>query len=219
MLALFSSWAPIFSIAVAIGTLLTVWKGATAIELVKKYWVGVWAALTYPFTSTKRRVESIAEAQESFKSDILELKESINLILSEFRPNGGGSLKDQVTRLEKATHITKVKMEIVLEEKGLAMFETDTEGLCKWVSKHYEQLVGRPSSELMDWGWTLTISDEHLEDVRNAWILAISQKRVFEKKYAIVHPSGKKQYIYCRAVPSMLHDTVVGWLGVLTPLP
>ena len=219
MLAFFTAWAPLFSIIVAFGTIITVWRGASTIEDINKYLASVVSALARPFTGTKRRIEIIAEVQESFKKDIISLQSTLNLILSEFRPNGGGSLKDQVTRLEKATHITKVKMEIVLEEKGLAMFETDAEGLCKWVSKHYEQLVGRPSSELMGWGWTLIISDEHLEDVKAAWILAVSQKRVFEKKYAIVQPCGKKQYIYCRAVPSMLHDTVVGWLGVLTTLP
>jgi len=181
--------------------------GASFLDKARKWFMGVWSALFHPLTFTSRKLSKLEQKHE-------ELASKLDFIVSQLSPNGGSSLLDAITRVEKHQRISETKMGQYLDTKNAAIFETDAEGLYTWVSKSYEELVGRPKIELLNWGWTLPIATHELDSVRHEWALAVEQKRIFEATYS-VDKAGKIVNCRCRAIPTLFKDEVVAWTGIL----
>jgi PAS domain-containing protein len=189
------------------GTALALIFGSSFTGNARKWVIGIWNALFYPFNGTTRKLAHLEKSHEK-------LAEKLDFIVSQLSPNGGSSLRDAVNRLEKHQRISESKMAQYLDTKDAAIFETDANGLYTWVSKSYEKLVGRPKIELINWGWTVPILGADLESIRYEWDLAVKQKRIFEASYRIER-AGVIIHCRCRAIPVLFNDEVVAWTGIL----
>jgi FtsZ-binding cell division protein ZapB len=143
------------------------------------------------------------------KLSIDALEEKINTLLKEFKPNGGGSLKDAVNRLETETsHIlvqmafNKVAVESHVNNYGLinksGFVKTDTEGNTIEVGTSVCRLLQRNFEELKDKNYVNYIYPSE----RDGWIKgitnALNTKSDFEIEVRIALPNvGKaaKKYI------------------------
>jgi PAS domain-containing protein len=199
-----------FGIATASVTLMVAIYGAGSIPYIKN-WIGkIIDVVLYPFTTSSRKLKSIAEEH-------IKINDKIDFIVDQLKPNSGTSLRDAVNRLEKNQLIHEAKMSHYLDSQNAVMFETSAEGLYTWVSKGYEDLTGRHSGELRNWGWTLSIAAQDVALVRSEWYMAIEQKRIFEKVYNVKDVDGKLIECYCRAVPTIVNNNVIAWIGSLKP--
>lgn len=201
----------ILGIFIAVTTAITLIFGKAALIKIRAWGKGIWKALTYPISGTKRELDILKTKQDS-------LATKLDFIISQLSPNGGSSLRDAVTRLEKHQRIAESKMAQYLDTKDAAIFETNELGLYTWVSRSYESLVGRPKSDLLNYGWTVVIVAEDLDSVRHEWSLAIQQKRIFESSYRI-DKHGKIIRCKCKAIPAFFNDEVIAWTGILMEEP
>ena len=191
-------------------TILVAVYGAGTIPFIRD-WVGkVWASIVYPFTRSNRKLNAIV-------ADHVLLGEKLDFVVDQLKPNSGSSLRDAINRLEVNQRIHEAKMSHYLDSQNAIMFETSAEGLYTWVSKGYEDLTGRPAADLRNWGWTLSISAEDLSIVRSEWYVAMEQKRIFEKTYSIRDTDNNLIECYCRAVPTIVNEKVIAWIGSLSP--
>lgn len=201
----------VLGIFIAVTTAITLIFGKAALIKIRAWGKGIWSAITYPLSGTKRELDKVKEKQDS-------LDKKLDFIVSQLSPNGGTSLRDAITRLEKHQRIAESKMAQYLDTKDAAIFETNELGLYTWVSRSYESLVGRPKSDLLKYGWTVAIVAEDLDAVRHEWSLAIEQKRIFESSYRI-DKHGKIIRCKCKAIPAFFNDEVIAWTGILMEEP
>ena len=199
-----------FGIMTAVLTITLTVFGASSIPFIKDWISKIWYGVTYPFSGNTRKLNDLHKDHKN-------LSEKVDYIVEQLKPNSGSSLRDSLDRLEVTQLIHETKMSHYLDSKQAIMFETSAEGLYTWVSKGYEDLTGRSINDLRNWGWTLSIAAEDVALVRAEWYVAIEQKRIFEKTYKIKSLSGESIECYCRAIPTMLNNKVIAWVGILQP--
>lgn len=148
----------------------------------------------------------------------------------EFRPNGGTSLKDAVTSLNK--DVKEMKDEVALIRKAvkkngaqywasiatsrIPTFETDEHGLCTRVNPSMLRLSQRVAEEWQGNGWVVSIHPEDREKISNSWALAVRQHRNFEETYRIRAKDGTTYEVDCAATVLPSEAGVYGYIGSYT---
>lgn len=147
---------------------------------------------------------------------------TIEKMHEEFRPNGGGSLRDAINRIETrllAEQQTRRALSMVLDV-DVAIFERDAAGLCLWINQCYSNISGLSLAEAKNYGWINAIDPRERDRVVNEWDSAIKQKRSFQMEYRIINTqTGIPTKVKCNSCP--LHDDkdeIIGYVGTLTPI-
>lgn len=147
-----------------------------------------------------------------------------DVILAEFRPNGGNSMKDSINRIEnnlQGVRNDAMKMEArqwaIVASLPDPVFETNSTGEYVRVNMAYQYLTGRPAQDLMGNGWEIVIHPEDRSRVWQEWHDAVTRVRAFESAYRLVDFDGTIYSVRCLAHPykNPQDETVLGYLGRL----
>ena len=170
-------------------------------------WLGnIWKSITYPIRGTERKIETLS-------SQHAEMLKKLDIILEQFSPNGGATVKDSLNRIEKRQAINEVMSVTLANSMNIPMFKTESDGSCVWASKAYLNLTGRSLEDTLGFGWILAIKSSDRSEVREEWGEAIKEKTHFEKVFSIIHAEGGEIRVSCRASPSLLNNAIVSWVG------
>jgi len=135
---------------------------------------------------------------------------------SELRPNGGGSLRDAVDRIECSVTGLESQLRGRLELDPGGSFLTDEEGQCLWVSQGWVDLTGIEADDARGDGWIAGIHPDDRRRVYEEWRLAcLAPGVVFDLRYKTapgVQVRGRAVKLTNRAKESLGH------LGSLTPV-
>lgn len=143
--------------------------------------------------------------------------DKLDVVYKELTPNGGGSLKDQVTSTCRVVEVLAAKHRIQLELDKRAAFETDEQGIYRWVNKSYCRATGYTTEEIEQNGWKSLIHPDDRARVTNEWNQAVSDKRDYHQSYRLVCQDDKVLNVIVEASP--LLDTkrnILGYLGIMT---
>jgi PAS domain S-box-containing protein len=149
-------------------------------------------------------------------------------IISELRPNGGASLKDAVTRLERGVEdntrllmIVRHKQKWFAETLGVAMFETDELGRCTFANEAYLELTGLSLEEVKSEGWRNVIEKGEMEEVFRDWDMCVLQGRDFHRS-TIYYNRKENTRRLVNIDAYVIHDYheagVIGWIGYVHPV-
>jgi PAS domain S-box-containing protein len=205
------SWERALALAGALAALLLLLLGKAVWLSVGKWRDSIMEAVVKPFTSGPRS----AAALEEFRAmSVARWQE----ILNELRPNGGGSLRDAVSRIETQTAVALGRIDIVMSAMGdqVAAYEADGSGLFVWTSRGYCALVGRPPNELLGWGWIVGLHPEDADHVRENWRSSVEDRRVFEHRFRMMRADGEPVPVISRAGPIFVAGRLVGWSGLVS---
>jgi len=132
------------------------------------------------------------------------LREGMQLlraIEAEFRPNGGSTLRDALTRVEVDVARLRAIERITVDASGAASFETDELGSCVWASIGYLDLVDRPIEDVRGTGWSIVIHQEDRDRVFQEWGRVVNERRRFELAFRYVTRAGDVVPVHVAAVP------------------
>lgn len=153
----------------------------------------------------QRSLNKIKPYTQVFEN-INNLSDKIDQISKEFKTNHGTSLKDQVSKIEKAveenTKLTKSifnRQRWILDNREEPIFEADSNGNFTWVNEPFIKAVKRSQSDLLGNKWRIIITEEKREDIYSHWEAAIKEKRNFEEKIYITDKKGNKFSANCVA--------------------
>lgn len=170
---------------------------------------------------------------------------SLETVTSEFRPNGGSTIKDKVDKI--VAELTTVRSSRAVDELMTSMlagwahpprcpaiapfkgptpwntviFKTNARGLWVWASPQWRILTGVESDQAEGSGWLMAVSNEHREDVERSWESAVTESRDFIMNFAVQHlVTGEVTEVRCHAVAAFTLDDqavrkVAGWVGRL----
>lgn len=144
----------------------------------------------------------------------------IEKLQEEFKPNGGGSLRDAINRIEMNLLLEQQTRRVMSMALDVAIFECNAEGLYLWVNQAYTNLSGLTPADAKNYGWVTAVDPKDREPVTNEWENAIKQKRTFQMEFRIINlNSGIPVKVNALSFPiSNEKGTLIGHVGILTPI-
>jgi PAS domain-containing protein len=140
----------------------------------------------------------------SVKDDIAALKIDLAKISSEFKTNGGKSLKDQINDLQASTKTILYRQRWILDNREEPIFETDEFGNFTWVNDAFVRLTDRSFRELQNNNWINSLKEDSREEITESWKIAIENKRTFEHILFIV--DSKNRVFSTKCIASRQED-------------
>jgi PAS domain-containing protein len=122
--------------------------------------------------------KSIKSANKSV-TEFLDLIPDLKKVASEFKPNGGKSLKDILNRLDNSLNHTEQKIRLISSCLGVAYFETDNKGQYTFVSKKWIEITDFNYDQAVGDGWLGIVHKEMRKEAREEWLSCMEQKREF----------------------------------------
>lgn len=145
-----------------------------------------------------------------------ELYSKINVIASEFRPNGGSSLRDAINRIEQKVTIQEQKVLAFVKSSPMGTWLSDENGKCSDVNKSICRIFGRTESEIKGDNWINWIHPTIKDDVVEEWIRCVNSDMNFDMEYSIILPNKKIQLVHAVAYQIKdMNGKLLGFLGTL----
>lgn len=142
----------------------------------------------------------------AFRRELNRVLKVLNVIEAEFRPNGGGTLRDLVA-LGNARQAARDDID---SEPG---FEADAHGNFIRANRALQRLSQRGSDAFLGSEWEHIVADSDRERVWDAWCDAVHRGRTFEATFDIVAIDGSRYAIDCIAAPVRDGEKITGWIG------
>lgn len=115
------------------------------------------------------------------------------------QPNGGNSLRDCVTRIEKCVNEVRALNVGYLNLTGGGVFTADKEGQCTWVSREWSNLTGVTHEDALGGGWLAGVASEDQMRVQDEWTLFVGSRGAI--KFESLFSTAKGTPVRGHAVP------------------
>jgi PAS domain S-box-containing protein len=167
---------------------------ATSGTIIAALWKGKRPAL---------RALETARSIINLPSDVAEGRKEIEavstIVKKELTPNGGGSMRDIVNRMETRFSAGDARLRAVLSQMEVAIWESDEMGNCTYVSRAMCRLTGYTDDESIGRGWISTIDPSDRARVVAEWSECVRDARDFKMAYAFMRPSGERVDVLAEA--------------------
>ena len=169
---------------------------------------GVYRFLWQPAATHFRKVH------ESFSA--------LEQVRKELTPNGGKSLKDQVTHIsleQKASSQSVLRLQglvlSILSVSNSGVMLCDPNGKVEWVNGWFAQHVGWMPHELHGSGWKNLVCADDRERVYAEWKDSLAEGRDFISEFSYVTKGGEllRVSVKCEPIRSSTDRSVVGYVG------
>lgn len=104
---------------------------------------------------------------------------AVSIVERELQPNGGGSLRDMVQRIDWRVGAADAWNRALVEHHGLPVWEADASGEWMWCSRGLCLMFGAGTDRLYGMGWVSLISPDDRDRVVTEWRHAIADRRDF----------------------------------------
>jgi len=147
------------------------------------------------------------------------LPDQVNMLMAEFKSNGGASLRDSIERIELTTARAEERQKVLLSLVPYGLVETDSAGRLIFTNRTYLRWTGRTDDELYGDGWFIAVHVEDQSRVAAEWEKAVRQKRAWEGRFRIVNVDGGTIPVFLRAYPMyygmIVEESPFGWIAIL----
>ena len=137
----------------------------------------------------------------------------VDRIETEFRPNSGITMRDQVMALKALVWNITARQWALVDGLGDPMWESDGNGLCIRANRALQKLLLRSENELLGAGWENSIYPTDRAMVWRDWSDAIARKRSYEGIFRVRSGDGTIYSVAAVANPITDGTSVSGWLG------
>lgn len=119
-------------------------------------------------------------------------------------------------RTEAALEESRQLFQTLADVSPVGIFKTDVKGNTIYVNARWMQLSGLSFEEAMGFGWLNAVHPEDREHLTATWGFATKQFDSSEAKYRFLKPDGTVVWVIGHAVPEIIDDQVVGYVGTIT---
>lgn len=164
--------------------------------------------------STKKYVQSWLSMPATVQSQCNRVENIEMLVKRELTANGGSSIRDAITRIDKRQILDEQRNRAILEHLSVPFWETDADGKVIYVSRELCLLTSRLVHDLLGHGWINAIHPRDREKVTMEWDLCLKQKREFVMHFSFISGDGVEIPVKAEAI--LLKDkfgTVLGFTG------
>jgi len=148
-------------------------------------------------------------------------------IQKELKPNGGGSLRDVINRIEKELKKTSKKVsylqissEIMSDTLDIRRWAADKDGKLNFVNTPLKHLIGDSNAQsYYGDGWTNFVAKEDRDSAIHEWNRCVASGIDYHDTFFVQNSiTGKKIKISSHAkVAKSESGQIEGWLGIIIP--
>lgn len=100
----------------------------------------------------------------------------------------------------------------------VGIFRTDADGNTTYVNPTWSELSGLSPEEGFGVGWLKIIHPEDRKQLSEAWSNNLSHKKESSAEYRLIRPDGKVIWVMGRAVPELIGNELIGYVGTITDI-
>lgn len=174
---------------------------------------GLWTKLIKPWIKESRLQR---EKLEGVVSHIESIATELANVSKELKPNGGGSIKDQIRQIAQDVKIIRIERDATFYLSKDPMFKTDGKGYYISCNSSLCSLIGVSEQELLGLGWLNYISLEDKDRIWKEWENIIESGKEISTYYTIKNPETLELIpVKCRAVINRDSSNIVSIIGTI----
>jgi len=148
----------------------------------------------------------------------LAVMETVTIVKTELKPNGGLSIKDAINRLEISTIKSEARFRNFVElstPPHIGFFEMDNNGYLTWVCKNYRLVTNKTSEELLGASWLSTILPTERDRVYQEWKQLVENGAGGVLTFNGIVEKDKQFHFVMKLTPVLAKTQIVGFVGNL----
>lgn len=181
--------------------------------------------LKWAWTQVKKELEEVIDAKTE-------------PMRAEMKPNGGGSLRDQVNvlvagqnefrgdmghvktklnQMDADSQLDRARLKATIANHEAAFYETDENDTVTYVNDEYLSLFGLSYHDAMANDWDKVVDPDDLDDLRRSVGFAYTNQVEWTDQFRIIRPTDKKKFLLTvRAFPIKVEGVFKGFVGGIT---
>lgn len=169
------------------------------------------------YNVTLKPIGAFLSAVASSPGRIDNLDSKLDIIISELKPNGGTSLKDQLNRLESSVSIGEAQRLLILDSNTNGIWTSSPEGKLLWINNTLKQRTGFTLDEMKGDNWINVIWPADRSIVQEEWTNAVKNQRAFNLFYRLLDTNHQVPInVHGIATPAKNYEgSVVGFNGII----
>lgn len=172
----------LWTVAAAFGTFFLLWLARAKIVfgILRKIYNGIALLLSFPAIMQKRMDDQDAKLKE---------------ITEELTPNGGGSIKDVVGKINELVLLNALRTRQMIMTHSVAIYECEPKhGLCIMANKALCELFGLSEEEMLGNGWIKAIVPRDRQACWDGYQKAIASDIPYDWSYVVQNQRTRECY-------------------------
>ena len=158
----------------------------------------------------KEKRENLQKAIAHIDTIALNLQE----VSKELKPNGGGSIKDQIKQIAIDVKTICVERDATFLLSKEPMFKNDERGYCILANNALCQLYGVSQEQMLGLGWLNYIMEEDKERIKEEWFNVIETGTEIASYYTIINQVTDEEVpIKYRAIINKHNGKIISAIG------
>ena len=172
--------------------------------------IKLYSILKRQYDKAKERSENLSKAIAHIDIIALNLQE----VSKELKPNGGGSIKDQVRQIATDVKTICVERDATFLLSKEPMFKNDERGYCILANNALCQLYGVSQEQMLGLGWLNYIIEEDKERIKEEWINVIETGTEISSYYTIINQVTDEEVpVKYRAIINKHNGKIISAIG------
>ncbi len=122
--------------------------------------------------------------------------------------------KNAELALQESQHLFQTLSQV----SPVGIFRTTPDGKTSYVNPKLCELSGLSNEEALGTGWLKAVHPEDREKISESWISNLMSKNESGAEYRFLKPDGSITWVIGKAVPEMIGNEVVGYVGTITDI-
>ena len=162
------------------------------------------------YLASKQKEENLNKAISHIEVISFQLQE----VSKELKPNGGGSIKDQVKQIATDVKTICVERDATFLLSKEPMFKNDEHGYCILANNALCQLYGVSQEQLLGLGWLNYIIEEDKERIKEEWLNVIETGTEIASYYTIINQITNEEVpVKYRAIINKHNGKIISAIG------
>ena len=158
----------------------------------------------------KEKRENLQKAIVHIDTIALNLQE----VSKELKPNGGGSIKDQIKQIATDVKTICVERDATFLLSKEPMFKNDDRGYCILANNALCQLYGVSQEQMLGLGWLNYIMEEDKERIKEEWMNVIETGTEISSYYTIINQVTDEEVpVKYRAIINKHNGEIISAIG------
>ena len=144
----------------------------------------------------------------------------VNHAVKELVPNGGNSIKDAITRIDRQVDSNAARSIAIMSLMPQGIYECDIEGRCTSANHSICEMFGLDYSQMLGNGWLAAVEPDDRDRVLSVWLNAVAKAIPYESSYVVVNQRDHTSKRYKTSAKPMIGSkgNILGYYGVIEPV-
>jgi PAS domain S-box-containing protein len=121
-------------------------------------------------------------------------------------------------RVEKALLESQHLFQTLTQASPVGIFRTNPDGHTTYVNPKYSELTGLSPQEAFGRGWLNAVHPDDKEKLKDKWLSDFTSQKISSTEYRFLRPDGSIIWVMGNAVPELIGNEVVGYVGTITDI-